>query len=217
LYGQGYLSKKMTRDKWLSEPEFGSLLNAAESRKHINAPRDYTLLLTGGAAAMRVSELVDIRAEDCTRLEDRPHPVLLVRTRKKREKVIYEVGIPVYAAVVLQRWLDSCGATGSERLFPLSTRSAQRVFKLYARLAGLRPEYSIHSLRHFRGVHLYEKTKNLLVVKETLRHASIRSSEVYMHAVELRERQVAADIDWRGGLEPGNGHQEGAVPSKRQD
>ncbi len=54
-----------------------------------------------------------------------------------------------------------------------------RIFNTYAQLAGLSGKLSFHTLRHYRGVKLYSLGKDLVLVKDGLRHKDIKSSQVY--------------------------------------
>lgn len=60
----------------------------------------------------------------------------------------------------------------------------QNAYKL-AKIKGM----TVHSLRHTVATLLYENTKDILVVKEFLGHASIESTEIYTHVCidEVRE------------------------------
>jgi integrase len=53
------------------------------------------------------------------------------------------------------------------------------MFSTYLERAGLSQIYSWHSLRHGRGVQLWEKFHDLVIVKNMLRHTDISSAQVY--------------------------------------
>lgn len=67
----------------------------------------------------------------------------------------------------------------------VSAWTLQKMFNTYAmRLDKDNPllkQYSWHSLRHGRGVQVYENLDNIKSVQDALRHASQRSSEIYVH------------------------------------
>jgi integrase len=91
-----------------------------------------------------------------------------------------------------------------EWLFPgrrgqhLSRRQAERVFTYWASKAGIRKkgvnEVSIHSLRHARGVDLYEKGLDLLEIREYLRHESLSSAGLYQHLSPRRRAEMVRKV-----------------------
>jgi len=186
---------KLTRDKWLSEPEFKRLAYAARTRPHHNATRDYALLMTAGLGGLRCCEVLGLRGRDCKGITQRPNPLLRVKSAKKRRKVYEEIALPRTAAEALRAWIVEGEIKADDRPFPIGDSRARKLFKHYLGLAGLPLVYSFHSLRHFRGVMLYDRTRDVQLVKEALRHERITNTERYVHAVDSIERQAEADID----------------------
>jgi integrase/recombinase XerC/integrase/recombinase XerD len=66
----------------------------------------------------------------------------------------------------------------------ISPRTIQHIFKKYAP-SGITP----HKIRHSYASELYRRSKNLRVVQENLGHASIKTTEVYLHT-DLDERRA---------------------------
>lgn len=186
---------KLKRDKYLLEEEFKRLLYAARTRPHKNAKRDLALLTTGGLCGLRAIEVIGIRHGDLDRLDEK---VLRVRTAKRRKVQYDDVAAPPNVVAVLTQYVRSLPASRRnpwDRVFPLTTRQAGRVFKIHARLAGLNSRYSIHSLRHFRGIMAYTKEKDINFAKESLRHASLASTQTYVHTVDMLQKGAALDVD----------------------
>lgn len=53
-------------------------------------------------------------------------------------------------------------------------------------MAGkLRAKYSVHDLRHFFAVSLYEQTKDIYRLKEVLGHDTIGVTEAYVRSLGL--------------------------------
>lgn len=197
---------KLKRDKYMLEDEFRRLLYAARTRPHVNAPRDLALLATAGLCGLRVGETVSLRLRDCSGLKREP-PTIEVRTLKQKSPTLDEVSVPATAARALKVWVriltGTSGlstVTGQESddpdrlVFKLSRRRARGLFKHYAHLAGLNSKLSFHSLRHFRGVQLYSAHRDIQLVKESLRHRRISSTEVYVVAVNALERAAKTDV-----------------------
>ncbi len=65
----------------------------------------------------------------------------------------------------------------------ISPRTIEHIFKKYAP-PGITP----HKIRHSYASELYRRSKNLRVVQENLGHASIRTTEIYLHT-DLDERK----------------------------
>ncbi len=186
---------KLKREKYLLEDEYKRLLYAARTRPHKNAKRDLALLATGGLGGLRAIEIVGFRHGDTDRLDEK---VLRVRTAKRRKVQYDDVAAPPNLVAVLKAYIRSLPAAQRqpwERVFPLTTRQAGRIFKIHARIAGLNPRYSIHSLRHFRGIMAYQKEKDINFAKESLRHASLASTQTYVHTVDMLQKGAALDVD----------------------
>lgn len=187
---------KLKRDKYLTTDEFKRLLYSARTRPHMHAARDHAMLAVGGLAGLRAVELVGIRVGDLDRIEERP-AVVGVWTAKKRGSKYEDVAVPATAALALLKYVRSLPAAERRpwsRVFPMTTRQANRIFRLYARKAGLSSKYTVHALRHFRGVQLYAETHDIVLVKEALRHDDIRSTQVYVHTVDHAQKVGAIDI-----------------------
>jgi integrase len=72
----------------------------------------------------------------------------------------------------------------------VSTRQAQRRFAQWLEKAGVRGSFSPHSLRHSFALGLYQRTGDVLLVKEALGHRSITSTVVYARADQDRLREA---------------------------
>ena len=191
---------KLERDKYLVEDEFKRLIYAARTRPHVNSERDYAMLATTGLCGLRDVELIGVRHADLARLNEKPS-VVRVRTAKRRKVQYDDVAVPptaVNAIVVYLKTLGPADRRPFDRVFPVSTRQAGRIFKQYAKIAGLNPKYSIHALRHYRGVSLYMAHHDIVLVKEALRHASLASTQIYVHTVDQIEKASAVDVDMDG-------------------
>jgi site-specific recombinase XerD len=73
----------------------------------------------------------------------------------------------------------------SERQDKMTTSAIQRVFKKYAKKAGLSERYSIHSLRHTYSTRLYRSSGyNLRMVQKQLGHSSPSITAVYADVID---------------------------------
>lgn len=71
----------------------------------------------------------------------------------------------------------------------ISPRTVEHIFKKYAP-PGITP----HKIRHSYASELYRRSKNLRVVQENLGHASIKTTEIYLHTDLDERRQVYRDF-----------------------
>ncbi len=104
-----------------------------------------------------------------------------LRVEKGRHERVVEV--PVELRCPLLAHLDEChpeavfsGRNGTR----LTTRQAQRRFQGWVECAGIRGRWTPHSLRHSFATGLYRRTKDVLLVRESLGHRSLSSTLVYV-------------------------------------
>ena len=174
------------RDKYLLPEEFKQLLNAVRTKDR----NTYSLILLGGNLGLRVGELVQMRRSDFLMKDG----LVRVRTLKQRRGTTHEISSDRRTAREVQKLLKR--RKESDHLFPgrveghMSTRTAQNRFKKACRMARLDRDYSIHSLRHYRGIMLYETSKDIYWTKDQLRHASVRNTEIYMHISPSKREEM---------------------------
>jgi len=147
--------------------------------RSIPDPRDKLIVRIIYATGVRVSELCSINVEDID-IDDQ-----MIRVRGKGGKI--------RMVFVDQETLDEIDLMVDDRLSgPLffgqqgnhiSPRTVQHIFRKYAP-DGITP----HKIRHSYASELYRRSKNLRVVQENLGHASIKTTEVYLHT-DLDERR----------------------------
>lgn len=151
------------------------------------AERDRMLIELMLATGIRLSSALAATVQDV----DLDEGTLVLRQVKRAR-----VQRVILGAQVRSRLTAYLEGRGSGPLFasksgrPITSRHAQRRFRKLRETAGITSEVSPHSLRHCFGQRLYEKTADLLLVKEALGHASISSTLVYTKTGEGRLRAV---------------------------
>ena len=161
------------------------LLAALAQAQGPEGERDRMLVELMLATGIRLSSALGLETADV----DLETGVLHVRTWKggRVERVFL-------GAVVRARLAEYLASCPPGPLFPgragqrLTTRHMQRRFRSWSKLAGLPSAISPHSLRHAFAMRLYERTGDVLLVKEALGHRSISSTLVYARAGEQRLR-----------------------------
>jgi site-specific recombinase XerD len=149
--------------------------------------RDWFMIELGLFTGLRVEEMADLNCGDL--LIDNAQSSLIVRKGKGNKKRVVLLN-PVFKKECL--WFlkykqsihqeineNSCVLCSIEGN-TLTKRALQKDFKRTMKKAGLPDHYSIHSLRHTFGSHLYKSSNhNLRLVQQQLGHSSIRTTEVY--------------------------------------
>jgi len=65
---------------------------------------------------------------------------------------------------------------------PLLPRAVNRMIKRAAEVAGVNPDISAHWLRHAHASHAMNRGATIAEVKDTLGHANVATTSVYLHA-----------------------------------
>jgi len=195
----------------MEQHQFRALLRACKERRRRTAKRDYHLFLFLGRTGLRISEALALTPKDLFLLHD--PPFCAVRTLKREGKPVDEVFLDAPASRAVGRYLrrvlpEILGRPvfDSDALFPavtsrapapaMSRRNALSLFRFYARRAGFPPGLTLHSLRHYRGTQLYEKTGDLVFTREQLRHANLTTTQIYIHG---RPAVIRRHLDRLGG------------------
>jgi len=175
---------------FLSVDEVFSLL-AAPGPQDTFAVRDRAILELLYSTGMRVAELAscDMGALDFAK------EMVRVRGKGGRERLV-PMGRPAVAALQayqeqrqqlinsrLQKGavVDRRAAFLNSRGTRLTTRSVERLVKMYARRAGITTEVTPHALRHSFATHLLEMGADLRSVQELLGHVSLSTTQKYTH------------------------------------
>jgi site-specific recombinase XerD len=158
----------------LSVEEVGRILSATENLKH------HLILTVIYSAGLRVGEVVRLRIEDL----DWERKLLRVRAGKgKKDRytlLASSIAVEVKEYVSRYRpreWLFEGQIPGHA----YAIRSAQRVFELAVKAAGIQKKVTIHSLRHAFATHLLEQGTDIRVIQGLLGHASVKTTEIYTH------------------------------------
>ena len=152
--------------------------------RSIPEPRDRLIFRIIYATGVRVSELCSMNVEDI----DTDDQMIRVRGKGGKIRMVFVdpdtlMGIEELIGDRLSGPLLT-GQQGNH----LSPRTVQHLFRKYAP-DGITP----HKIRHSYASELYRRSRNLRVVQENLGHASIKTTEVYLHTDLDERRQVYQD------------------------
>lgn len=132
------------------------------------------------SAGLRVSEVINMKLKDI----DSDRMQIFVE-RSKGEKDRY-VNLSPVLLDVLRKYIQLSNPKPTTYLFEgqtpgsmYSTRSAQSIFHMARKAAGIRKDVSFHSLRH--SFHILEKGIDISYIKDILGHFNIKTTEHYLH------------------------------------
>lgn len=186
--------RPMQLPKLLSETELARLFNALKNKKH------KALLFTAYSAGLRVSEVVNLRLADID--SDR----MMIHVREAKGKKDRMVNLSPILLDILRSYIREVKPMPVEYLFESEqtgtaypVRTAQRIFSNAKRLAGIRKEVGIHSLRHSFATHLLEKGTDIRYIKDLLGHFNIKTTERYLHVSRKKFVNIISPFDdlWR--------------------
>lgn len=193
---------KTSKQKYLNQEEYAALL------KVIREQQDYMLFFLLGNLGLRVGEAVRLRKQDidqrkcyvriptlkCGMHKGEKHGCL---PRGRLPKVYHDMPVATLVMQMLLQYIKQFKI--KTWLFPdqdkchVPTWKAQRKFKRYARQAGLDKVYSVHALRHYKGVTAYQQLKDIRAVQLLLRHKNINSTVTYT-TMDLEGKRQLIDV-----------------------
>jgi integrase/recombinase XerD len=172
----------------LSIEEVKSILEGLGNLKH------RVMLMLVYSAGLRVGEVVGLKPGDI----DAERKMIYVRAgkgKKDRYTLLSEVVLDVlreyWKAYKPRTWLFEGQVPGR----PYSIRSAERVFEIAAKKAGIQKDVSIHTLRHSFATHLLEQGTDIRFIQELLGHGSVRTTEIYTHVSRKQIATLRSPID----------------------
>jgi integrase/recombinase XerD len=142
-------------------------------------PRNRLMLELMARGGMRISEVLNLRAED---VDSRK----LILTAPKSGMEAEVVFIPQKIADRLKDYVEQKGIVGQQRIFPLTYQGARMIVKRAGALVGikLRP----HDLRRHAATHASRSgTPIEIVSKVILRHANLSTTQRYLGKVSDTE------------------------------
>jgi integrase/recombinase XerC len=163
----------------------------APNKSDTFAARDRAILEILYSTGMRVSEMSGL---DINSLDFETEMVRV--TGKGNKERLAPVGTPALDAIrkylpqrdfLLRKRREHGHTPDSEPLFVnsrgsrLTTRSVERLVKMYAQRVGIISRVTPHSLRHSYATHLLEMGADLRMVQELLGHVSLSTTQKYTH------------------------------------
>jgi site-specific recombinase XerD len=173
-----YEIKRPRKDKKLpvvlSQEEIAKIFSSVDNIKH------KAILMLVYSAGLRVGEVVKLKHEDIDSKRMLIH-VKGAKGRKDRYTLLSGVTLRIlreyWRKYKPTKWLFS----GPDRERYITIRTAQRIFEMACKEAGIIKDVTIHSLRHSFATHLLENGIDLRYIQELLGHKSSKTTEIYTH------------------------------------
>lgn len=178
--------------RFLSETEYQRLLGACGHNL-----RDTAMIQLFLQTGMRLAELTRLTLDDIEipkRITPDPENTGIVQIRRKGGKVA-TIPLNWKACRAVAAWLQLRPITDSPALFlskfekPMSTRAVEYMLTKYlkeARIVGA----SVHTLRHTMATHHVARGTDLKTVQETLGHASLDTTTIYVSLAKRAQRKA---------------------------
>jgi integrase/recombinase XerD len=173
--------------------EVNSLIDSVYNPKH---KAELALLYSSG---IRVSELTRLKCGD---IYHSKHCIYISSSKNRSDR--YAV-LSERAYVLLVTYIRIFHPTAKKQdwLFPgqkpdshIHQQSVYNTFKKWLAALGLSDSgYTLHSLRHGFGLHLYEAGTDIMTIKEAMGHKSISSTSVYLTLGIGNGRSVTSPYD----------------------
>ncbi|QLE47971.1 integrase [Nostoc sp. C057] len=160
----------------------GRILRQTEVLKLINHPslpvRSRCLLKLMYATGMRVSEACRLKWVDFHERDSGEIQVTVLGKGSKMRTVL----VPIAVWMELEQLRATEYVFTNSKSLPIDRMAAHRIIKEAATLAGINPEVSAHWLRHSHATHAIAKGAPLALVRDTLGHSSVSTTNQYLHA-----------------------------------
>lgn len=141
--------------------------------------RDRALVMLARYGCLRLTEFTTLH------MRQRDGERLHIRGKGDKDRIVYANDELLHALRVLERELPYGYYFPGEQDGHLHTQSAHKIVK---RLTGWNP----HALRHAGATAAYRATGDLRAVQDMLGHASLATTERYLHLDDGARRRVAA-------------------------
>lgn len=176
-----------------TKEEVNTIIDSVYNPKH---KAELALLYSSG---IRVSELCRLRCGD---IYHSKHCIYISRSKNRSDR--YAI-LSEKAYGLLPAYIRKChpSATKGDWLFPgqksgshVCEQSVYTTFKKQLAALGWNPaSYTLHSLRHGFGLHLYEAGADIMSIKEAMGHKSLSSTSVYLTLGIGNGRSVTSPYD----------------------
>jgi len=179
--------KPLLLPKSLNIEEIKKIIQVTENLKH----RLIIKLCYG--MGLRVSEIINLKIED---IDSQRMQVLIQRSKGKKDRY---VNLPENILEELRAYYKEFRPENylfeGQNHGPYNVRSAQAVFKLAMKKAGIHKRIGIHALRHSYATHLLEYGTDISLIQKLLGHNNIKTTLIYTQTTDRLVRNVKSPLD----------------------
>jgi integrase/recombinase XerD len=172
----------------LGKETVARILKEVKNTKHL------AILMLVYAAGLRVSEVVSLKIDDL----DKERQMIRVRSakgRKDRYTILSQLALEAvenYRKIYHpEEWLFP----GPDHTKHLNIRTVERILEAARIKAGIKQNFSVHSLRHSFATHLLESGVDLRYIQELLGHSSSKTTEIYTHVSQKHLGKIQSPLD----------------------
>ncbi len=169
------------------------LLLAQPSGSDAKGLRDKAMLEVMYATGIRVTELIDLNADDVN-LE---LGILKCSTSKKSRAIpLYPAALKALSVYIKEVRMLMVADPLEQALFVnvggsrMSRQGFWKILKYYQAKAGIEKDITPHTLRHSFAVHLLENGADLGSLQELMGHSDISSTQMYTHMINQKIKSV---------------------------
>ncbi len=172
----------------LSCEEIKKLLGAVKNFKH------NLLLKIIYSSGLRVGEAVNLKFADI----DFDRRLLKVRSgkgRKDRYTIISNAALDGLKIHMQSYKPNDWIFPGTDANSPITTRTAEYIFKTALNKAQIKKDAAIHALRHSFATHLLESGIDIRYIQQLLGHVNLKTTEIYTHVSTKHIDKIVSPLD----------------------
>jgi integrase/recombinase XerD len=177
-----FLPQIMTRE------DVAKIINATNNLKH------RAMLSLIYSCGLRRSELLDMKIAD---IDSKRNLIIVRRAKGDKDRVvplspkILDLLREYFKQYRPITWLFE----GQYPNTPYTGTSLHHVFVGAMKKAGVKGDYSLHTLRHCFATHLLEDGINLRYIQELLGHRYLKTTEIYLHVSTKDIQKIKSPFD----------------------
>ena len=146
------------------------------------------------SAGLRVGEVVKLKADHIDSERMLIH-IVQGKGRKDRYTVLSQIALSQLRKYFMLYKPEIWLFPGQDNKKHITERTVEKVFKNACKIAKIKKEVSVHSLRHSFATHLLEGGTDLRYIQELLGHTSSKTTEIYTHVTEKSLRNISSPLD----------------------
>lgn len=173
---------------FMTDNELDALLNAPKTK--INAEnkekwRDIAIIELLFSTGLRVSELCSLSSDlDLTQNE------ISVRGKGSKVRVVFITDDAMNAVKEYKKTFLEGKKIITDKLFPVTPRTVERIIKKYSIIAGISKKITPHILRHSFATNLLQNGADIRSVQAMLGHSNISTTQIYTHVTDSHLKNI---------------------------